>query len=223
MVRGGCVLGICIAGILNAQEQLQAIASTGYYIVYSIYVENPLQKTSLQQLDAEDYAEALTQIRVRAQTYLKYYIYGAPFEYRPHSTKYAVPETFDAMDPAAPLLHENELIDASVDIGAISFVYRYTLGQDEQFYRTLWEEGIHETYNARGTGETPEDAFLDALRIAVREPLRKREWNKPRKITGRIVLNRMPREYFSEGRFVCEVQTLLTHVSVEPYDALFLQ
>lgn len=86
-----------------------------------------------------------------------------------------------------------------------------------------WESIRFVPGKGRGTGERTkesagiQDAYKNAVLNAVRTIARGLEKNKPKEITGEVLLREGPRLFADEGRFVAEVRVLVNIREVVPY------
>ncbi len=220
-ILGGLMFFFLGPEVITSQEYIRSVQSTEDYILYTAFVPYDSPAESNNATKERRVEENLQRIQDQVATYVRGYIQGIPFTYHPHSNRFGVNEEFipEVSDIAQKRVLDR-ITNAITDEG-ISLTLRYTLSDSERLYRATVDNGIRATYDARGRGTSPEAAFFDALRVAVREPMRKKVFNKPKKITGFVVLHRMPREYFLQGKYVCEIKVSLLHISVSPYEEAF--
>lgn len=150
---------------------------------------------------------------------------GWRFTYTPSDVRRNVAEEFSLV-PIQEIVHG----DPRFSMDSLSPVYPQLtcwaqIAVDEAVSRqlTYWESIQFHTGKGRGTGErTAEaggirDAYTGALLNAIRNLARSMEKNKPREISGEVLLREGPRLYADQGLFIAEVRVLINIRTIVPY------
>ncbi|MGN0729814.1 hypothetical protein [Treponema sp.] len=171
------------------------------------------------------YGFALSRTKQIAPFLMEGLLYGWNFEYTPYDKKRGVQEYWDfqpvrTFDSSVNQLefHNPVLKDGKL----LSWVYcNRTLAQQADYNR--WISVIHP--KVKGYGNAPvEDGFegirqacSSAAKNAVREYWRTLEKNKPKEISGTLLLIRDPRIFIKNGRYEVELDFFLETDRIVPY------
>jgi len=150
---------------------------------------------------------------------------GWSFSYVPSDRRRNVQEEF-TLSPVLPL----QEADPRFSMDSLTPAYpRLTcwaqLTVDEAIARRLryWDSIRFLPGKGRGSGERTaesagiQEAYTNAVLNAVRTIARGMEKNKPKEITGEVLLREGPRLFADEGRFVAEVRVLVNVREIVPY------
>jgi hypothetical protein len=152
-------------------------------------------------------------------------VYGWSFTYTPGDTARRVSESF-LLSPLSEVpwgsarfvVRETETIDKRL-FARIS----YTLSEDEALRRAAWESNTAILSTGMGKAEIVRGpraktaALQDAVRDAIRLGLHTRYLNKPREITGEVVLWDDPRTTVRSGAYTTVAKVKLLVREVIPY------
>lgn len=150
---------------------------------------------------------------------------GWNFSYTPADIRRNVREEFEL----EPILHIHPE-DPRFSVDSLTPVYpRLTcwaqLAVDNAIARRLdyWNSISFSTAKGRGTGERIDEtagirnAYTNAVLHAVRNLARSMEKNKPREISGEVLLRSSPRLFSDQGRFIADVRVLINIREIVPY------
>ena len=152
-------------------------------------------------------------------------VYGWSFVYTPGDAARRVGESF-LLTPLSEVpwgsarleVRETEIYERKL-FARIS----YTLSEEEALRRSAWESGTAALSTGRGRAEVIKGprakmaALQDALRDAIRISLHTRYLNKPREITGEVVLWDDPRTTVRSGMYTTVAKVKLLVREVIPY------
>ncbi len=151
--------------------------------------------------------------------------YGWKFSYTPYDKKRGVKEYFELI-PIKPISKK----DRSVKVKDIEVNYPYCYCWVEyklpEIYRTrykFWHKGSYKVIKGRGKGERSDelqgvyDAYTEAAKMAIRNYARKILKNKPKEITGEVLIRDTPRLFVESGYFKAELELYLNLKDVIPY------
>ena len=152
-------------------------------------------------------------------------LYGFEFRYVPRDRERDVAEEF-VLSPIAEIPWGGEqltILDIRHEENLMYGRLRYTLAAHEETRRDAWSRSS--VAKAAGSGNAPrilgtgakQSAIEDAIRNAVHEYLRARVYNKPREITGRLVLSAAPRVILRNGEYQATVQVKLVVRDLRSY------
>lgn len=152
-------------------------------------------------------------------------IYGWKFSYVPPDKARNVEEEF-SLEPIVALSPEDPsltLEDVKSSYPRLEGWARYALSEAQAKRLQYWESSGFRTGKGRGSGERKDesggirDAYVKALLNSVRERAREMEKNKPKEITGELLLRDNPRLFPDEGLFIAEVRTVIHIENIVPY------
>lgn len=152
-------------------------------------------------------------------------LYGFEFRYVPRDRERGVAEEF-VLTPIAEIPWGGEqltILDIRHEENLMYGRLRYTLAAHEETRRDAWARSS--VHRASGSGSAPrilgtaakQSAIEDALRNAVHEYLRARVYNKPREVSGRLVLSAAPRVILRSGEYQATVQVKLVIQDLRSY------
>ncbi len=152
-------------------------------------------------------------------------VYGWKFSYVPYDKKRGVAEEF-SLEPLAEIAADDPrfaILHLKPSYPRLLCVAEYSLDDSHARWITHWDSTVFRTSKGRGSGERVDEtngiraAYAGAIRSAIREHARKLEKNKPKEVTGEVLLRENPRLFPDEGRFVAEVRVLINVREVVPY------
>lgn len=142
---------------------------------------------------------------------------GFNFEYTPYDKKRRVDElwTFSAIEKLNQKINKLEYKNPIVEDGKlISWVYcNRTAAQIRKF--EAWTSIVHPRVKGKGSGKLEDgfegirEACSNAAKSAVREYWRTLIKNKPKEISGRLLLIRNPRIYIRDGQYFVDLDFFL--------------
>jgi len=150
---------------------------------------------------------------------------GWNFTYVPSDRQRNVEEEF-SLEPVMPLQKEDPRVSVdslTPDYPRLTCWAQLTVDAAIERRLTYWDSIRFHPAKGRGTGERIRetqgirDAYSHAVLQAIRTLARGLEKNKPKEISGEILLRSSPRLFADEGRFVAEVSVLVNIREVVPY------
>lgn len=161
-----------------------------------------------------------------SKTIMEGMVYGLRFSYTPFDKRRAVAEEFE-LEPLQSILSN----DSRLSVTELRLQYPYLYCWAE--YRVTDAIALHRTewirinyVSAKGSGsaerkleiEGVRQAYRDAALAAVRGYLRKNIKNKPKSVSGEMLIKDNPRLYVSGGKFTAELTVYLHIREVIPYE-----
>lgn len=153
-------------------------------------------------------------------------VYGFRFSYVPAAPSRGVEEVFE-LDPYATIVRGDPRLEVfQTWVDADRLYARITYEVDAQ--QAGWYRGWTSAANprSRGVGTAPfiegptvkPQATRDAIRMAVRNHARTLELNRPRLLTGAVLIADAPRVVVREGSYEATVRVLLQIDTIERYE-----
>ena len=153
-------------------------------------------------------------------------VYGFEFSYAPAAPDRGIEEEFE-LEPYATIVRGDprlEVFQTWVEADRLYARITYEVDpQQEDWYRG-WKSaanprsrGVGSAQFIRGPAVKP-DATRDAIRMAIRNHARTLELNRPRLITGAVVITDAPRVVVREGSYEATVRVVLQIDSIERYE-----
>lgn len=152
-------------------------------------------------------------------------IYGWRFSYTPFDKLRGVEEYFD-LQPVTKI----EPNDSKLLIKDLEVVYPYCYcwaeySVSKSYFSRLdfWKTILAKTIQGSGECSLDEEingiytAYNEAVKNAVRQYLRKQIKNKPKEISGEVLIKANPRLYVNSGKFKSELEIYLKINEVVPY------
>ncbi len=169
--------------------------------------------------------EAYRRILKEAQAIFSAMIYGFEFTYTPYDKKRNIPEIFE-LKPAAELIWGDSnvrIVDLEERNKKLFAKIHYGLEDFQRARRQAWSS--NSIPMARGRGEanlfkgTDEKrrALHEAVKNAIRNHLRPILFNKPREITGKIIIWEEPTTIIKSGSYLTVVSIKLQVKKIIPY------
>lgn len=179
------------------------------------------KKTEFESL----YGFAVERMRQIAPFIMEGLLYGWNFEYTPYDKTRGVEELWEfsrvrEFDPAVNRLSFHNPVPK--DGKLLSWVYCDRTEAQQQEYRR-WTSIVYPKVKGTGTGSVEygfkgiQEACSQAAKNAVREYWRTLIKNKPKEISGRILLTKEPRIYIKSGRYVVDLDFFLETDRIVPY------
>ncbi len=163
------------------------------------------------------YSQAIERARLIAPFLIEGMISGWNFEYTPYDRMRKVSEQFifSPVRELEPNLNPLEYHDPFVkDNRLLTYVFcNRTPSQQAEFKR--WESIVHPKIKGKGTGSVQDgfegikEACSSAVKNAVHEYWRTMIKNKPKEITGTVLLIKEPRIYIESGQYVVDLDFFL--------------
>ena len=185
-------------------------------------LEPPVFEGGEYPLSAETAAQKLLE---EARTLFSAMIYGYRFTYTPYDRARDVQEEF-GLDPIAEIPWGDpglKIIRTEVQDKRFYGKLYYHL-KDYQFSRiSSWETNTLPTSQGQGEdsflkGQTAKiGSFQEAVKQAIREYARKRIYNKPKRITGEVLLVAQPHTIIDSGAYLTQVKIKLFIDTLTPY------
>lgn len=170
---------------------------------------------------------AVKHILREAQFVFSGMIFGFAFEYTPSDTAREVKEIF-TLEPIAQIPWGDErlsVMDTRREEEKLIARIRYDIASYQKPWLTLWQSSSIPAASARGTDnallgiEAKIGSIKDGVKEAVRAYLRQRVYNKPKRITGEVLLCEPPRIFVDAGAYRSKVRIMMRIKEVLPYSA----
>ena len=167
--------------------------------------------------------KALTEL---SKTIMEGMVYGWKFSYTPFDKRRKVAEEFELV-PLQSIFSDDNRLSVTELRPQYPFLYcwaEYRVTNAIALHRTEWIRINYVT--AKGTGSAERKMEIDGVRQAYREAalaavrgyLRKNIKNKPKTVTGEMLIKDNPRLYVSGGKFMTELTVYLYIKEVTPYE-----
>ncbi len=203
------------AGLLSAQPD---------WLEHEFWIElEPVaQPTEEYPLDRREAAERVLE---EARYVYSAMVFGMRFRYVPLDLARRIDEEFE-LSPVSELPWGDPAIrvrESRRAEGRLWARVRYTLREHELRRLNAWASSRVPVAAGRGEASllggwtAKREAIEDAMRLAIREHVRARVYNKPREIRGRLALYEPPRVFLRSGSYVAQVRVRLEIEAVEPY------
>lgn len=167
----------------------------------------------------------LAQLQELARFVLSGMIYGWRYDYYPSDRLRGVAEEF-TLKPIAEISKD----DPSFSLTGLTAAYprlscwaQYVPNETTARWERHWASVTAKNASGRGSGERIDGAagirtaYEKALLNAVREHARKLEKNKPKQVSGQILLRSEPRLFPDAGRFTADIRVVLTIDELVPW------
>lgn len=153
-------------------------------------------------------------------------IYGFEFSYVPAAPSRGVEEAFE-LDPYATIVRGDprlEVFQTWVEADRLYARVMYEVDAEQAGWYRGWTSAANP--RSRGVGTAPfirgpaakPEATRDAIRMAVRNHARTLELNRPRLITGAVLIADAPRVVVREGSYEATVRVVLQIDTIERYE-----
>jgi hypothetical protein len=115
------------------------------------------------------------------------------------------------------------LAEIKADYPRLSCWAEFTLDESLSYWTSYWNSVVFKSANGRGRGERTDEiegiknAYTQAVMLAVRGYARKLEKNKPKEISGEVLLRNDGRLFSDEGFFVADIRVLLHIQNIVSY------
>lgn len=172
------------------------------------------------------YTQAIEEIKNLTPFMLESLIYGWKFIYTPSDKLRGVSEYF-SVEPAVPVIPDERLTFTDAHLiteGAkLECWAEFRLSPDMIYRRERYKTSTYRSIH--GQGEAPmidgsegiKEACRQALKDAVRSYARTFIKNKPKEITGTVVLTDLPRYYIKSGKYRADLDFFLILSKIERY------
>ena len=160
-----------------------------------------------------------------AQSLISGMVYGWTFTYIPGDLSRRVTESF-VMTPIAVIPRGTprlRVLETEVDDTRLWARVAYTMDDDETHRRAAWDSNTAAMSTGQGKADVlaGADARMDSLRDAIRDAIRRaldtRYVNKPREITGEVVLWDDPDVLVRSGSWMTTIKVKLVVRELEAY------
>lgn len=152
-------------------------------------------------------------------------IYGFSFTYVPSDTERSVDEIFElaALGEIPPGDRNMSVYQTRKDSTAVYAMARYDLAEYQKNWVLYWDSEAFPTFDGRGRAQFIKgvssriDAIREGIKEAVRGYLRKRIYNKPKKITGCVRIDEVPYIVVDSGDYLAKVRVTMDIDEIEEY------
>jgi len=168
---------------------------------------------------------AIKRVLEEARIVFSAMIYGYSFTYTPYDKQRGVSEYFH-LEPLAEIQWGDphlEVIKSEVNEKRLYITVHYVCMDFQTARIQIWQSLAVPAAYGRGTGDYFKGykekitALENAIKEAVRDYMRKRTFNKPREITGEVLLVDTPDTIIHSGEYVTTVKVKLNIKEVIPY------
>ena len=137
-------------------------------------------------------------------------IYGFSFSYTPSDTARGVKEEF-RLEPLAEISWGDPSLYVAGTRMTEERLYaglRYNIKPFQERWIALWESSVFPAVSGVGSASVTKgysaklDSYKSALKEAAREYLRKRYFNKPKEVTGELILTAAPYCVVDAGEYI---------------------
>ncbi|MFW5744302.1 MAG: hypothetical protein ACOC2D_13585 [Spirochaetota bacterium] len=153
-------------------------------------------------------------------------IYGFEFTYVPSAPSRGVEEVFE-LDPYATIVRGDprlQVLQTWVEADRLYARITYEVDSEQAGWYRGWTSAANP--RSRGVGRSPfiggptakPEATRDAVRVAVRNHARTLELNRPKRITGAVLIAEAPRVVVRDGSYEATLPVLLQIDSIERYE-----
>ena len=175
----------------------------------------PGTEAAAEDLDAEEFSYPIARIKETVPFLVEGLVYGWKFTYVPSDKTRGVEEFFEIQPiEYSSVWIENNRFNCWVD---------YTRTDYEVQLYNLWASIQNPTIQGRGYGDLSKgfegikEAAQDALKNAVRDYYRNLIKNKPKEITGSVLLRKTPLLGIRSGQYVINLDFFLEWGTIEEY------
>jgi hypothetical protein len=221
------VLLVFLAPALGALDTVPYDLTAEYWTILDPLFTRKLDLTTSSEELEEAEERAVEELLEEIRYLLSGQIYGFSFIYTPLDRARTVEEEF-VLEPIARIVRGDEALrvrEADIDEDVLRILVRYHL---EEYQRARIERWMTNTLPS-ATGAGSADYFLEgtpgrleavkrAVKEAIRNYLRRREFNKPKRIEGRVLLLEAPRIFLDEGQYVARVRIKLDLEDIQHYE-----
>ncbi len=184
-----------------------------------------------EKINPEDkfYSYAVRSMKKIAPYVFEGMIFGYNFDYTPYDKTRKVDEFFQVtseFEKYGKIEDLSKLITYTEPYIENNILYCYAeikLDNNLDKYVIKNQSIIFKKISGKGQGKLQDDtegikkAFEDAIKNSVRNYARTLTKNKPREITGKVIINRQPRIYIQQGQYNVDVQFLLDNLEIIEY------
>lgn len=152
-------------------------------------------------------------------------LYGWKFTYTPSDKARKVEEYF-TLDPIKEISRDDprfSITELTPAYPKLNCWANFTLDDSTQRWELYWGSVLFKNANGRGKGERKAEidgvrnAYMEAVKDAVRSHARGLEKNKPKEIRGEVLLRDNPRLFADQGWFVADIKVLINIQELTPY------
>lgn len=169
--------------------------------------------------------EARIRILEEARYVFSGMIYGFTFLYTPYDATRRVDEIFE-FEPVAGIPWGDRnltIVDTWVDGNLLHAYVRYIPREHQLRWIRMMRSNIYHTATARGSATMfagpggKYDAVAEGVKEAIRAHLRPRIYNKPKEVTGNVVLTEVPYVMIDAGEYSAKVSVRIDIDEIVPY------
>jgi len=186
-------INLSLWGVPYTEEVLSGEFAT---YMYNIPGERTIRAGATQK---ELYTMALERVRKEAEEIFAGMIFGYRFTYIPGDKLRAVHDNIKITPIAQHLSGKLIPYAEQVQNGTLYIKFRYFLSAPEHVKRSAWEDSTSYMTTGKGKAKNQNDAFIQALRTAIRHYFRSLTASKPKRASGLLFLTDVPQQFFSEG------------------------
>lgn len=171
----------------------------------------------IEQQEGDLLDNAVSRIKESAPFILDGMVYGWSFDYTPLDKARGVKEYFE-VEPIRTLAETKEKPIYSsplIEEPNLTVWVDFNRSDGQKNYFEHWSSLSHPQVKGKGSGEIKKgfegikDAYKDAILDAVYNYVHARLKNKPKQVTGRVLLFKEPRMYVSSGQYKLELDFFL--------------
>lgn len=171
--------------------------------------------------------KAVEQLLKEAQYIFSAMIYGLEFTYIPQDNARGVAEEY-TIKPVFLIPWGDPSLTAdegsyNIEEGRYEAILRYQVKEEQMPWLLTWQTNIHITTGGTGQGslykgfEGKIEAINNSIKESIRNYLRPRNYNKPRKISGTAWIVEVPHITMNSGKYSCKTKTTLSFTEIQEY------
>lgn len=190
--------------------------------LWSLLEDEPsLEKALL----ANFYDKSIAELKILAPFVLEGMIYGWNFVYVPSDTARQVKELLE-VSPIQSLSFPDKnmsFVEPRIENERFYVWLEYKRTDAMMLYKKAWDSVLYP--KAKGVGQAPLvhgtegilEAYEQALKNAIRTYVQKLEKNKPKSISGRVLLSKQPIVGIQSGRYTAALDFFVHVIKIERY------
>ena len=216
---------MCMAD--NAVSQVLATQRTLKFPVWVLIEPEPSRVEKLDESKDGALTFAITHMRTSVPFILEGMIYGWNFTYTPSDKMRNVEEYFDYTSISEIRLGDKNLSFSQLKADESRFSCWVAYERTDQQYalRQHWNSVKFPKIAGSGSGSIRDgdagihDAYAEAIKKAVREYVQGFTKNKPKEISGTVLLENYPLLSVQSGRYVAKLELLVQISRIVPYSS----
>lgn len=225
MARGPLLVLICVSAVLGVAASAHSQDLRNDYFENEFWCElDPMVPEPGQSYPLSKDA-AIKQVLTEARFVFSGMVYGFEFDYAPPDSARGVVERFE-LTPVAQIPWGDSglsVLGTRVERARFIATLLYVLKPIQEGWKRGWDSNLFPTVSASGQGSynlgfaAKLDSYNDAIKQAIRDYVRARVYNRPKEITGAVVLRGTPYTVIDSGKYVTTLSMRLRIDKIIPY------